>query len=240
MPIRQNKNSHLILIGAPYAWGEIPGVMVFGYDPQRKVERWGFVPADTGPVLVNSSYEGVTGSFGVEGSDGEKAVLAYAARQSISSFVSYCSSVNLPIYLVAKTFDDDGVTPIGCDFIDTAKLGGMKRGVNSDVVSFPFEAKDYVEVFGKEIVVKEFPGSATLVTSLPFTTTAQALTDKNGSAYYALSVLRQTSGSTLVTRLRKAAAAAAGYYSETSSGITLAAAAGLAVADKALAIYVKA
>lgn len=241
MPVRQNKNSKLFVIGGPYAYGEIPGVQAFGYDPQRKLERRGNNTfSGDGPVAITDSFEGVTGSFDAEGVDAEKAVLAYASRQALSTFISYHPVNNMPVYIVAKNFDDDGVTPLGCDFVDTAKIGSLKRGVITGNAQFPFEALKYKEVFDKEIIIQEFPGNATPVTVLTLSATAAALKDKSGADYYALAVLKQTSGTTVVKRLLKAAVAAAGYYSETSSAVTLAAGDGLTAADKGLVIWVKA
>jgi len=240
MPVRQNKNSKLFIIGSPNAYGEIPGVQAFGYDPQRTLQRRGINTfSGDGPVAITDNFEGVTGSFDVEGVDGEKAVMAYAARQALTSFVSYHPSNNMPVYIVAKNFDDDGVTPLSCDFIDTAKIGTLRRGVITSAAQFPFEALNYKEVFGKEIVIEEFEGAATPVTSLTLGNTAAALKDKDGNDYYALLVLRQVSGSTAVERLKKADTASDGYYSETSTAITLSTEDGLATGDKALVVYVK-
>lgn len=242
MPVRQNKNSKLFIIGAPMAYGEIPGVQAFGYDPQRRLERRGINTfSGDGPVAITDSFEGVTGSFDVEGVDGEKAVMAYASRQDLTSFVSYVPTKNMPVYIVTKNFDDDGVTPLGCDFVDTAKIGTLRRGVITNNAQFPFEALGYKEVFGKEILIEEFDGDATTpVTTLTLGNTAAALKDKDGNDYYALLVLRQTSGSIAVERLTKAATASDGKYSETSTAITLATEDALAGGDKALVVYAKA
>lgn len=241
MPVRQNKNSKLFVIGGPYAYGEIPGVQAFGYDPQRKLERRGNNSfSGDGPIAVTDNFEGVTGSLDVEGVDGEKAVMAYASMQALPDFVSYHPNNNFPVYLVAKNFADDGTTPLSCDFVDTAKIGSLKRGVITGAAQFPFEALKYREVFDKEIIIQEFAGNATPVTALNLSSTAQALKDKAGADYYALAVLKQAQNSTTVKRLLKAATAAAGYYSETSSAITLAAADGLAATEKGLVIWVKA
>ena len=241
MPVRQNKNSKLFIIGGPYAHGEIPGVQAFGYDPQRKLERRGTNTfSGDGPVAITDNFEGVTGSFDVEGAGAEKAVLAYATRQALASFVSYHPSNNMPVFLVAKSYDDDGVTPLGCDFIDTAKIGSLKRGVITGNAQFPFEALNYKEVFNKEIIIQEFPGNATPVTVLTLSGAAQALKDKSGADYYALAVLKQASGSTAVKRLLKNGTAATGYFSETSSAVTLHSTDGLTATDKALIIWVKA
>ena len=241
MPVRQNKNSKLYVIGGPHAYGEIPGVQAFGYDPQRRLERRGINTfSGDGPVAITDNFEGVTGSFDVDGVDAEKAVMAYAARVAVTSFVSYTPSSNMPVYIVAKNYDDDGVTPLGCDFVDTAKIGTLRRGVITGNAQFPFEALKYQEVFDKEIVIEEFAGDVTPVTALTLSNTAAALKDKSGNDYYALAVLTQTQNSTVVKRLLRAATAAAGYFSETSSAVTLHADDGLGSNEKALVVYVKA
>ena len=241
MPVRQNKNSKLFLIGGPYSYGEVPGVQAFGYSPQRTLQRRGINTfSGDGPVAITDNYEGVTGSFDVEGTDAEKAVMAYASRQALDAFVSYHPSNNMPLYIVAKNYDDDGVTPIGCDFVDTAKLGTMQRGVQTGNAQFPFEALNYKEVFDKEIIIQEFPGNETPVTALTLSGTAAALKDKAGATYYALLVLKQTASSTAVKRLARADTAAAGKYSETTSAITLHTSDGLTATDKALVVWVKA
>lgn len=241
MPVRQNKNSKLFIVGGPYAYGEIPGVQAFGYDPQRKLERRGMNTfSGDGPVAITDQFEGVTGSFDVEGIDGETAVMAYASMQAIEDFVSYHPNANYPIYLVAKNFADDGSTPLSCDFIDTAKIGSLKRGVITGNAQFPFEALKYREVFGKEIIIQEFAGNATPVTALTLSSTAKALEDKGGNDYYALAVLIQSQNTTTVRRLAKATVAAVGFYSETASAITLATEDGLTATQKALVIWVKA
>ncbi|MTI83436.1 MAG: hypothetical protein FH756_05895 [Firmicutes bacterium] len=240
MPVRQNKNSKLFVIGGPNAYGEIPGVQAFGYDPQRTLQRRGTNTfSGDGPVAITDNFEGVTGSFDIEGVEGEKAVMAYAARQDLTTFVSYHPSNNMPVYIVAKNFDDDGVTPLSCDFIDTAKIGTLRRGVITNAAQFPFEALKYKEVFDNEIVIEEFDGAATPVTDLTLSGTATALKDKDGNTYYALLVLKQTSGGT-VERLELADVAADGYYSETETAITLSTDDGLNTDDKALVVYVKA
>lgn len=248
--LRQNKNSKLYLIGGPFAYGEIPGVQAFGYDPQRKLERRGTNTFfGDGPVGITDNFEGVTGQFEVEGADAEKAIMAYASRQALANFVSYHPSNNMPLFIVAKCFDDDGVTPLGCDFIDTAKIGTLKRGVVTGNAQFPFEALNYKEVFDKEIVIEEFNGSASPVVSLATAsdtnTPAVALEDKAGATYYALAVLIQTNaGTKIVSRLLKAAAAAPGYFSEAVAAgkltITLHADDGLSTGEKALVVYAKA
>ncbi|HBX22672.1 MAG TPA: hypothetical protein DEF34_03390 [Desulfotomaculum sp.] len=241
MPVRQNKNSELHVIGGPFAYGEIPGVQAFGYDPQRTLQRRGNNTfSGDGPVAITDNFEGVTGSFDVEGVDGEKAVMAYAARQALASFVSGHPTSNMPVFIVAKNFDDDKVTPLGCDFIDTAKIGTLRRGVITGAAQFPFEALNYREVFDKEILIEEVAGAATPVTALTLGETAAALKDKDGNDYYALAVLIQTQDSAVVKRLLKAETAVAGYFSETSTAITLHADDGLAATDKALVVYVKA
>ena len=250
MSVRQNKNSKLFLIGGPFTYGEVPGIQAFGYEPQRKLERRGTNTfSGDGPVAITDTFEGVTGTFEVEGTDAERAVMAYASRQALATFASYHPSNNMPVFIVAQCFDDDGVTPIGCDFIDTAKIGTLSRGVQTGNAKFPFEALNYKEVFGKEIVIEEFDGSASPVVSLATAsdtnTPAVALEDKAGGTYYALAVLIQTNvGTKIVTRLLKAAAAAPGYFSEAvASGkltITLHADDGLTTGEKALVVYAKA
>lgn len=248
--LRQNKNSKLFLIGGPFCYGEIPGVQAFGYDPQRTLQRRGTNTfSGDGPVGITDNFEGVTGQFEVDGVDAEKAVMAYASRQLLSSFASYHPSNNMPVFIVAKCFDDDGVTPIGCDFIDNAKIGTLTRGVQTGNARFPFEALNYKEIFDNEIVIEEFDGSASPVVSLATASDtnspAVALENKAGVTYYALAVLIQTnSGTKIVSRLLKAAAAAPGYFSEAvASGkltITLHADDGLTTGEKALVVYAKA
>lgn len=247
--LRQNKNSKLYVIGGPQNWGEVPGVQAFGYDPQRTLQRRGTNTfSGDGPVGITDNFEGVTGQFEVEGVDAEKAVMAYASRQALTSFVSYHPSNNMPVFIVAKCYDDDGVTPIGCDFIDTAKIGTLTRGVQTGNARFPFEALNYKEVFDKEIVIEEFDGAAVDVVSLATDSDtdspAVGLKDKAGNTYYAIAVLIQAADSTVVSRLEKATVAAAGYFSEAvASGqltVTLHADDGLGVGEKALVVYAKA
>lgn len=248
MALRQNKNSKLFVIGGPQVWGEVPGVQAFAYDPQRTLQRRGTNTfSGDGPVGITDNFEGVTGQFEVEGVDAEKAVMAYASRQALDAFVSYHPSSNMPVFIVAKCFDDDGKTPIGCDFIDTAKIGTLTRGVQTGNARFPFEALNYKEVFDKEIVIESFTGNATpvvaLATASDTDSPAAELKDKDGTAYYALAVLIQEGDSTVVRRLERATTAAAGYFSEAvATGkltITLHADDGLDATDKALVIYAK-
>jgi|GEM_PF-2275311 len=248
--LRQNKNSRLFIIGGPFAYGEIPGVQAFAYDPQRTLQRRGTNTfSGDGPVAITDNFEGVTGTFEVDGVDAEKAVMAYASRQQLSSFTSYHPSNNMPVFMVAKCFDDDGVTPLGCDFIDEAKIGTLTRGVQTGNARWPFEALNYKEVFGNEIVIEAFDGSGTPVVSLATTSDtnspAVALEDKAGNTYYALAVLIQTNaGTKIVKRLQRAVAAAPGYFSEAVAAgkltITLHADDGLTTGEKALVVYPKA
>ena len=241
MPVRQNKNSKLFLIGGPYAHGEVPGVQAFGYDPQRRLERRGQNTfSGDGPIAITDNFDGVTGSFDVDGVNAEKVVMAITSMQPITDFVSYHPSATFPVFIVAKNFNDDGVTPLGCDFIDTAKLGNLQRGVRTGNIQFPFEALTYKEIFNKEIVIQEFPGGATPVTALTLSSAAAPLKNKAGAEYFALAVLKQASGQTTVKRLLKAVTAAPGFFSETSSAITLGTTDGLGTTDKALVIFVKA
>ena len=246
--VKQNKNTQLFLIGGPYCHGEVPGVQKFSYDPQRKLTRRGTNTFfGDGPVAITDNYEGVTGNFETDGAEGEQTVLAFASRQAVADFVSYHPSNNMPVYIVNKAFEDDGVTPLGCDFIDTAKIGSLKRGVLDGNAVFPFEALNYKEVFGKEIIIEEFPGNATPVVSLATDSDsdnpAVQLEGRGSATYYALAVLKQESGSKIVTRLKKAQTAASGYYSEAvSTGaltITLHADDGLGADEKALVIYAR-
>ncbi|MBC9783548.1 hypothetical protein H1S01_03350 [Heliobacterium chlorum] len=241
MGLRQNKNSHLFMIGGPYAWGEIPDTQAFGFDPQRKVERRGNNTfGGRGPVAITDNYEGVTGSFEVEGTRGEKTALAYANRKQPSAFINDPPHTNMPIYLVSKDFDDDGVTPLGGSVIDTAKIGNKQRGVRTGNVQFPFEALTYAEVFDKEIIIQEFDGEATAVTTLDLSDDAAPLDDGNGGTFYAILVLIQAQNSKQVKRLTKGTAAAAGVYTETASAITLHSSDGLGPNTKAIVVYAKA
>ena len=248
MAVQQNKNSKLFLVGGPLSWGEVPGVQAFGYDPQRTLQRRGTQTfSGDGPVAITDNFEGVTGTIEVDGADAVKAIQAYASRQSLTDFVSYVPSHNMPLFIVAQSFDDDGKTPLICDFIDSAKIGTMTRGVQTGNSRFPFEALNYKEVFDNVIVMEEFKGNATPVVALATDSDtdnpAAAFKTKAGDTYYALAVLIQKTGSTVVKRLFKAETAAKGYFSEAQANgaltITLHADDGLGADETALVIYAK-
>lgn len=228
----QNPNSHLTLIGAPYAWGELPGVQAFGYNQLRTVTRRGTKTFGTaGPSGITKNYEGVSGTFDVEGTDGENAVLAYASRTALASFVSYDPVAGLmPAYLVANIFDDDGETPLRSHLVYNAELGQLARGLPDNARQFSFEALKAREFAGKQIIVQEFNGNATPVTALTLSSTA--LQDPV-TGNYALLVLRQASSATkVVTVLKKTT-----DYTETGTAVTLVS--GLTTNEKALVFFVK-
>jgi len=73
--------------------------------------------------------------------------------------------------------------------------------------------------------------------SYPSGETAAAWLDENAASRYALLVLKYKDSDKTVKRMELATVAAAGYYSETGSAVTLAAADGLAASDKAVVVY---
>lgn len=228
----QTPNSHLILIGSPNTQGEIPGVQAFGYNQLRTVTRRGTKTFGTaGPAGITKNYEGVSGSFDVEGVDGENAVLAYASRTALGSFITFDPVAGLmPAYLVANIFDNDGTTPLRSHLVSGVELGQLPRGLPDNARQFSFEALKGREFAGKQLVVQTFDGAASPVTTLTLSSTA--IQDPVDSVY-ALLVLRQASSSTKVVSVLKKTT----DYTETATALTLLS--GLATGEKALVVFMK-
>lgn len=217
----------------------IPGVTKFGYEHEMGVERKGKGQFGANkPVGIIEEYGGIKGSIDIEGVDGERAALSALSRIARASFVNANYNKLNECFILANVTTDDGAA-LNAHFCDTIKIDGVPKDVGPDVKRISFQGIIARDFAGKKIRYHVVPGNATPVTALSYPTgeTAAAWTDENGTSRYALLVLRYNSSDSTVRRLELATAAAAGYYSETGSAVTLAAADGLAASDKALVVY---
>ena len=218
----------------------IPGITDFGYDHELGVERKGEGQFGVNkPIDLTDSYKGIKGTFTAEGSEGEKAVLAALAGVARSSFVNAVYNKMRKAYLVANITDDDG-SPLNAHFCDTVKIEMASKAIGGDQAhKYPFQGIWGQDFPGHKLRYFVMNGNATPVTALTFPTgeTPVAWLDENKASRYALLVLRFAGATSTDKRLLYATAAAAGYYSETSTAVTLATGDGLAATDKALVVY---
>lgn len=231
MPFEQPRQSKLILIAGPNAWGAIPGVTEFGYTHESDVTRRGQGSfGANGPRGITEVYNGISGNFSEEGPEGEDAVNAIATMQDPASFVTGDMSNRYPFYIVGLAYEEDGVTPIRSHYVEYAKLGGAPKAVaGQNAMQFSFQAMSARDFAKKEIKIQTFPGNATPVTSLSLgSDTAYAYDGTN----YALLVMRQSTNSKTVKVLKLGT-----DYTETDEAITLTT--GLAATEKALVVWVK-
>jgi len=213
----------------------IPGITDFGYDHELGVERRGKGQFGLNkPVGITDEYGGIKGSFDVEGTDGEKAVLAAINRIARSSFVNGHYNKLYEFFILANVTTDDGVA-LNAHFCDTCKIDASPKKISPDAKRISFQGIIGQDFAGKKIRYMVVDGAATPVTALNFVDTPAAWIDENGVTRYALLVLKYSSNTN--TRLYRAAAAAAGYYSETDSAVTLHADNGLGTGEKALVAY---
>lgn len=217
----------------------IPGVTDFGYDHELGVERRGKGQFGANkPVGITDEYGGIKGNFDVEGTDGEKAALAALNRIARASYVNANYNKLNEVFILANVTADDGAA-LAAHFCDTCKVDSVPKKVGPEAKRFSFQGIIARDFAGKKIRYHVVNGNATPVTALSYPTgeTAAAWTDENGVSRYALLVLKYKDTDKTVKRLELAAAAAAGYYSETGSAVTIHADDGLAASDKAVVVY---
>lgn len=255
MPFELKRNAQLHIISSPaivtgvftasadvtaaMLANAIPGVTDLGYDHQLGVEVRGKGQFGANkPVGITEEYGGIKGSLDVEGTDGEKAVLAAVSRIARASYVNANYNKLNEIFILANVTADDGAA-LAAHFLDTLKIDSVPKKVGPDAKRFSFQGIIGRDFAGKKLRYHVIPGNAVPVTALTYPTgeTAAFWSDENGQTRYALLVLRFNGADSTVKRLQLATTAAAGYYSETGSAVTLAVADGLAAADKALVAY---
>ena len=217
----------------------IPGVTDFGYDHELGVERRGKGQFGANkPVGLTDEYGGIKGNFDVEASDGERAVLAAISRIARASFVNANYNKLYECYILAIVTEDDGAA-LAAHFCEICKVDSVPKKVGPDAKRFSFQGIIGRDFASKKIRYQVVNGNVTPVTALNYPTgeTATSWTDENGVTRYALLVLKYKDSDKTVKRLEIATTAAAGYYSETGSAVTIASADGLSTNDKALVVY---
>ncbi len=255
MSFEQNKNAQLVLVSTPaivtgtfdtsanatlaMKANAVPGANVFSWDPQIEVTVRGAGQFGSNkPVGMTTIYKGVKGNFDVEGTDGEKRVLAILNRTAYTSFLNSLDNKLFEFFAICNITEDDGAA-LRAHFLDTCRIDGTPKGVGGDAKRFSFQGIIGYEFVGKKLKINITNGDAVPVTNCPLPTgdTAVQWTDEEATARYALLVAKYKNSDMTVTRLKKAAAAAAGYYAETSGAITLHADDGLGTSDKLITVY---
>ena len=255
MPFEMKKNAQFQLISSPATItgtftntagvtaamlaNAIPGVTDFGYDHELGVERKGKGQFGANkPVGIIDEYGGIKGNFDVEGTDGEKAVLAAVNRIARASFVNSNYNKLYESFIIANVTADDGAALVA-HYCETIRIDGAPKKVGADAKRFSFQGIIGRDFAGKKLRYHVVPGNATPVTALNYPTSETAATwnDELAQARYAVLVLRYNAADNTVKKLELASVAATGYYSETGSAVTLATADGLAASDKALVVY---
>ncbi|MHB1418481.1 MAG: hypothetical protein ACYCX4_02675 [Bacillota bacterium] len=234
MTIEQAKVSELALIFGPYAYQEdVSGVTAFQYTDESETTRRGANNfGNTGPLNITDSYQGVNGSFTLEGADGEDQLQAIISGTPLASFVLDNPKRRYPFYIVSNAYEEDGSTPVRGHFIDYAKLAGTPAQVGPDARTYNFQAKASKRARAKKVVIKVFDGNAVPVTALSLAEEAYA----DGDGNMALLVLRQTTGTKTVTRLVKTT----DYTEATVANVTtVTLVSGLAATEKALVVYIQ-
>jgi len=255
MPFEMKRNAQFHLISSPniitgtfadtagvtaaMLANAIPGVSDFGYDHELGVERKGKGQFGANrPVGIVDEYGGIKGNFDVEGKDGENAVLAVMGRIARASYVNANYNKLFESFIIANVTADDGAA-MTAHFCETCRIDGVPKKVGADAKRFSFQGIIAHDFAGKKIRYHVVDGNATPVTALNYPTgeTAAAWVDDLGVTRYTLLVLKYKALDSTVKKLELASVAAAGYYSETGSAITIAAADGLAASDKAVVVY---
>lgn len=217
----------------------IPGATDFGYDHELGVERRGKGQFGANkPVGITDEYGGIKGNFDVEGTDGEKAALAALNRIARASYVNANYNKLNEVFILANVTADDSAA-LAAHFCDTCKVDSVPKKVGPEAKRFSFQGIIARDFAGKKIRYHVVNGNATPVTALSYPTgeTAASWEDENKITRYALLVLKYKDTDKTVKRLEMATTAAAGYYSETASAVTIHADDGLAASDKAVVVY---
>ncbi|MCQ4363141.1 hypothetical protein KQR54_18755 [Mycobacterium gordonae] len=228
MAYEQARQSELILVAGPVAWGKIPVVTEFGYTHESDVTRRGQGSFGAhGPRGITEVYNGIAGTFSHDGPEGESAVDAITTMQDPADFVTGDVSNRYPFYIIANAYEEDGETPIRGHFVEYAKLNAAPRAVaGTSAMQRAFQAKYARDFAGKKVTVKAFAGASTPVTSLALSPNAFAYE----AGKFALLVLRQTLTSKSVKVLQLTT-----DFTETNSAITLLT--GLAATESAIVVY---
>lgn len=219
----------------------IPGVTDFGYDHENDVQRRGKGQfGQNKPVGITDAYNGIKGSLDTEGADGETAVLAAINGQAKDGFVLGHYNKLKPFFVIANVKDDNG-NPLAGHICYECKADGVPKKISGDAKRVSFQGVEAMDFRGKTVRFAVIQGNATPVVSLAYPTgaTPYGWKDEDSVTRYALLVLRFDGTAQASRRLAYGSAAAAGVFAETSSAITLNAADGLAVADKALIVWVE-
>lgn len=251
----QNRNAHLIIltaaeiitgsfatsadITAALKANRIPGVTDFGYDHELDVQRRGKGQFGLNkPVGLTDEYGGIKGSFDVEGFEGEKAALAAMNGKARADFFQGNYNKLRDLFFLAWTTANDGA-PLNTHFCDTCMIDGVPKKISGDAKRFSFQG-----VYGRDFLEKSprihvFDGAATPVTACNFASGEVPVQweDEDGTDRFALLVLKYDDATGFNKRILPGASATAGYYTETATGITLAAADGLAEGNKLLVVY---
>ncbi|ATW24168.1 hypothetical protein [Candidatus Formimonas warabiya] len=255
MSFEKKRNANLLVLSTPAVFAgtftdsagvtaamannAIPGATDFGYDHDLGVTLQGKGQFGLNkPVGLTDEYGGIKGNFDIQGTDGEAAVLAAVSRIARSAFVNANYNKLYECFLIANILEDDGAA-LRAHFCETCRIDAVPKKVGPDAKRFSFQGVIGRDFVNKKIRVAVINGAASPVTAVNYPTgeTAAAWIDDNGTSRYALLVLKYKDSDKTVKRLELASAAAAGYYSETGSAITLHTADGLATNDKALIVY---
>lgn len=255
MPFEMSKNAELhilssagIISGAFTAAADVtaamklnavPGVTDFGYDHEMDVQRRGAGQFGRNrPVGITDQYNGIKGALDVTGTEGENAVLAAINRIARASFVNANHNRLFEVFILANVLTDDG-QPLRAHFLEQCKVDGVPKKIGPDAKRFSFQGLFARDFAGKRLRYFVESGDATPVTSVSFPTdeTPFGWTDEDEVVRYALLALRYDGVKKATRKLELASAAAAGYYAETDTALTLHTSDGLAATDKLLVVY---
>jgi len=256
MGFEQNKNAQLVLVTSPaillgtfdtsanaaaaMKTNAIPGITAFSWDPQHEVNVRGSGQfGKNKPVGMTTIYKGIKGNMDAEGSDGNKFIQAALNRIAKASFVSGLDNKLFEFYGICNVTEDDGAA-LSAHFIGPCRVDSSPKNIGGDAKRYSFQGLWGIEFAGKKIKIDVTDGAGVPVTNctLPTGDTAVAWKDEEGTDRYALLAMRFNTADSTVKILERAATAAAGYYSETSSAITLHTADQLATGDKLITVYV--
>lgn len=226
----------------------IPGVTDFGYDHELGVERRGKGQFGVNkPVGLTDEYGGIKGSFDVEGTDGEQAVLAAINRVDREDYINANYNALKQFWLVANEYRD-GIPKHGY-FVGPCKLDALPRKIGPNAKLFGFQSLDAQDFIEKQVYITTAHGGQhwdvgltgaydpvadSTVLFVGFPVQAYEIHDGN----YALLVLR--SNESEVRELTPGQENLRGLFIEDSSGILLSSADALtSESDKLLVVFVR-